>query len=124
MKKLAYFLLAVPLIAFQCSNNEDEYDCGCNSKAVVKELVEATGTIQKKNPDLPDRTFYIFLENVETEGDFFKTVIACDSMTFNDEKFKDGSRIMISGAIKSLCLTEARVGSSPIKVKEVKLVSK
>lgn len=124
MKKIAYFLLAVPLITFQCSTTGDEYDCGCNSKIVLKELVDVKARIEKINTDLPDRIFYIFPEDedISDGADYFHILISCDSSTFNDKDFVDGSQIEITGDIKSLCPTRARIGSSGIKVKEVRLI--
>ena len=73
MRKMIYVFVLMPLLASQCSDDEVDSDCGCNSLSVVKSLNEATATIRKIDPTSTDKYFYIYLDEFESNAEYIFT---------------------------------------------------
>jgi hypothetical protein len=123
MKKVICFFMLMPLFATQCSDSEVNSDCGCNSLSVVKLLNDATATIRRIDPTSTDKHFYIYLDEFESNAEYFSTLSSCDSLLFNNDNFQEETKIRISGEIKPVCSnTHIKIGSSPVVITKIEIL--
>jgi hypothetical protein len=126
MKKYIYLLVLIPFLSAQCSDKGLDMDCGCDSSRFIKFLSEATATLQKAgfDPTSPDRKFYIYLDEVDSNAEYFSTLSSCDSLSFVDPIFQTGTRVRITGEIKPVCTNPlVRIGSSPIIISKIEVIN-
>jgi hypothetical protein len=124
MKKYIYVLILIPFLSAQCSDDSVEQDCGCKSLRTVASLNDAPAILREVNPTLPGRQFNIYLDSIETNGDYSSFLISCDSLSFTDPIFQDSTRISISGEVKPHCSYPIiKVGNSTIVISNIEVIN-